>query len=203
MSYEDARATKMLATHCVCCGRLLVDATSVELGIGPECRKGDDGGIPDAVRVEANGLVYAAALAADQGRVGEVVQIAGKIRELGLDTLASKVGRRFKSAERKASIVIDVVGDCFSVKTPFRRGDKDAFIAAWRKIPGRRYQAGRNLIPVAQKAALWALLREFFGGKYGKGPKGTFRIPQPEAKPEQVQMDLGNQAELELAKAGG
>jgi hypothetical protein len=190
MSYKDARATKMMATHCVCCGRPLVDATSVELGIGPECRKGNDGGIPDAVRVEANGLVYEAALAADQGRVGEVVVIAGKLREMGLEKLASRVGRRFKNAERQASIVIDVVGDNFSVKTPFRRGDKDAFIKAWRKIPGRRYEAGRNLIPVAQKAALWELLREFFGGKYGKGPKGTFRIPKPEPRPEQVQMDL-------------
>ena len=188
MSYEDARATKLMATHCVCCGRLLVDATSVELGIGPECRKGDDGGIPDAVRVEANGLVFAAALAADQGRVGEVVEIAGKIRELGLEKLASKVGHRFKSADRKANIVIDIVGDNFSVKTPFRRGDKEAFIAAWRKIPGRRYQAGRNLVPVAQKKALWALLQEFFGGKYGQGPKGTFRVPMPEPKPEQMEL---------------
>jgi hypothetical protein len=189
MSYEDARATKMMATHCVCCGRLLVDATSVELGIGPECRKGDDGGIPDAVRVEANGLVFKAAVAADQGRVGEVVQIAGQIRELGLENLAKKVGRRFRTAERKVSIVIDVVGDSFSVKTPFRRGDKEAFIKAWRKIPGRRYQNGRNLVPVTQKAALWSLLREFFGGKYGKGPKGTFRVPQPE--PKAKQLDLG------------
>jgi len=190
MSYEDARATKMMATHCVCCGRLLVDATSVELGIGPECRKGNDGGIPDAVRIEANGLVYEAALAADQGRVGEVVQIAGKIRELGLEKLAKKVGRRFRKADRQASIVIDIVGDCYSVKTPFRRGDKAAFIAAWRKIPGRRYHNGRNLIPMTQKAALWSLLREFFGGKYGKGPKGTFRLPKPEPKAKQLELGV-------------
>lgn len=39
MSYENAPATKMLATHCACCARPLVDAESVELGIGPDCRK--------------------------------------------------------------------------------------------------------------------------------------------------------------------
>ena len=34
--YTQAPATLMLATNCVCCGRALVDAVSVELGIGPE-----------------------------------------------------------------------------------------------------------------------------------------------------------------------
>jgi hypothetical protein len=188
MSYENARATVKLATHCVCCGRPLVDATSVELGIGPECRKGDNGGIPDDVRVEANKYVYEAALAADQGRVGDVIIIAGKIRDLGLDKLASKVGRRFKNAERNADITIDVEGDEYVVSTPFRRGDKEAFIAAWRKIPGRRYRNGRNYIPIAQKKALWTLLQDFFGGKFGKGPKGIFRIPQPEPKAEQLEL---------------
>lgn len=39
MSYESAPATKMLATHCACCARPLVDAVSVEAGVGPECRR--------------------------------------------------------------------------------------------------------------------------------------------------------------------
>ena len=38
-SYLTAPATKMLATHCAVCARALVDAKSVELGIGPDCRK--------------------------------------------------------------------------------------------------------------------------------------------------------------------
>jgi hypothetical protein len=39
MSYESAPATKMLATQCACCGRALVDAASIEAGMGPTCRK--------------------------------------------------------------------------------------------------------------------------------------------------------------------
>jgi hypothetical protein len=39
MSYENAPATKLLATHCACCARPLVDAVSVEAGVGPDCRK--------------------------------------------------------------------------------------------------------------------------------------------------------------------
>lgn len=37
-TYENAPATKFVATHCACCGRALVDALSVQTGIGPDCR---------------------------------------------------------------------------------------------------------------------------------------------------------------------
>jgi hypothetical protein len=39
MSYENAPATEMLATHCAICSRPLLDAVSVEIGIGPVCRQ--------------------------------------------------------------------------------------------------------------------------------------------------------------------
>lgn len=39
MSYENAPATRMLATHCASCGRPLVDSVSVNTGMGPDCRK--------------------------------------------------------------------------------------------------------------------------------------------------------------------
>jgi len=38
-SYVDSAACRMVATHCACCGRELVDSISVETGVGPECRK--------------------------------------------------------------------------------------------------------------------------------------------------------------------
>ena len=37
-SYETAPATRMLATQCAVCARPLLDAVSVETGIGPHCR---------------------------------------------------------------------------------------------------------------------------------------------------------------------
>jgi len=37
--YMRAKATRILATHCCICCRELVDAKSVEVGIGPVCRK--------------------------------------------------------------------------------------------------------------------------------------------------------------------
>lgn len=39
MTYENATATKFIATHCAVCGKSLVDADSVQMAIGPECRK--------------------------------------------------------------------------------------------------------------------------------------------------------------------
>lgn len=190
MSYKDAVATKMLASHCVCCGRALVDAVSVQLGIGPECRQGFDGGISEEVKDKANGLVFKASLAAQHGNVDMVKALAEEIRALGLDKLADKVGRRFKNADRYTQITISVEGMEYRVETPFRRGEKEEFIAAWRAIPGRKFRNEANYIPVTQKKALWELLSQFFGGKFGKGPKGVFRIPTPEPSPKQDELNL-------------
>ncbi len=191
MSYENAPATKMLATNCLICGRSLVDSQSIERGIGPECYSHiEDGSInidPDIQKI-ANEHVYNAAIACQKGEVGKVLEFAGLIRQLGLNVLADKVSRRFKNAERNADITITVDGDMLRVETPFRRGDKEAFIAAWRKIPGRRFFKGANYVPVTEKKALYSLLKDFFAGKFGNGPKGIFRIPAPDPKPVQGEL---------------
>ena len=38
MSYLNAPATALIAVNCACCGKALVDAVSVSVGIGPICR---------------------------------------------------------------------------------------------------------------------------------------------------------------------
>ncbi len=60
MSYEEAPATKMLATHCIFCSRPLLDASSVEAGIGPICRGkvGYNDPVPNHARQEANKLIH-------------------------------------------------------------------------------------------------------------------------------------------------
>lgn len=187
--YVNAPATKMLATHCVCCGRALVDAISVQLGIGPECRQ-NDGGISADVQAQANELVYKASIAAQNGEISTVKGYAEQIKALGLDKLADKVGRRFRNAERNTEIVLTLEGEYYKVETPFRRGAKEEFIAAWRAIPGRRYKDGANFVPVVQKKALFELLKQFFAGKIGNGPKGLFKIPEPAFKPENGELPL-------------
>lgn len=179
--YENAPATRMLATHCVCCGRALVDAVSVQMGIGPECRDGFNDGIAEDVRKTANEHVFNAAIAAQRGEVAKVIEYAELIRRLGLGVLADKVARRFRDAivraERDSDIVISEMDGGYRVVTPFRRKVKEEFVEAWRAVPGRRWRDGANWVPVESKRELWAVLRRFFGGKYGRGPKGVFRVP--------------------------
>ena len=188
MSYQEAPATKLLAVTCICCGLPLVDAVSVELGMGPDCRKGIyPNGVSEEDRKEVNKLVHIAAVAAQNGSAQKVLEIAEKIRNCGLDVLANRVARRFQEGartvrtKRVAPISIEEDGDDLIVKTPFRRKEADEFIEAWRKIRGRRYDGAtkKNRVPKSEKEALWSLLKKFFPGKWGTGPKGVFRVPQP------------------------
>jgi hypothetical protein len=191
--YENSPACKMLASQCAICGRPLVDAVSIQRGMGAECYdhiEGDFVNVPDAVRKQANELVFKAAIAAQNGEISTVQGYAEQIRALGLDKLANKVGKRFRNADRYTEIVLSVEGGDYRVETPFRRGAKKEFIDAWRKIPGRRFRNNANYVPLVQKQALWKLLRRFFGGKFAKGPKGLFRIPEPEFEPEQGELSL-------------
>jgi hypothetical protein len=190
MSYENATATKMMATQCICCGRPLVDAISITLGIGPECRKGYDAGISEEVQEKANKLIFRAAEAAQRGAISVVKGLAVEIRDLGLVVVADKIDRRFKNADRYSEIVISLDGGEYRVETPFRRAMKEEFIAAWRAIPGRTFKNEANYIPVEQKQALWSLLMRFFGGRFGNGPKGVFKIPSPAPFPRQRELNL-------------
>ena len=178
MSYENAPATKMLATNCCCCGRPLVDSMSVELGIGPECRGGATGGISEDQRVICNRLTHSTALAAQDGNITEVRVIAAQIAGIGLHQLAEKVVSRFVNAERLAKIVIGQQGDFLVVKTPYKRSASSEFVSAWRMIPGRRFSSGKNLVPVSSKRELWNLLCRFFPGEFGRSPQGVFKIPK-------------------------
>lgn len=79
--YENAPATKFVATHCVCCGKALVDAPSLETGMGPVCRKkygynDETAGFSPRRRRNVNKLVQeaAAVFRTDKGRVLEIAQ---------------------------------------------------------------------------------------------------------------------------------
>lgn len=179
MSYENSPQCVMLATHCCVCGRPLVDAISVELGIGPDCRDYNNQGIDEDTQKAANVLTHRAAVAAEAGYISTVLEIAEEIRQLGLPVLADRVASRFIAAERKVKVTVSTRNGMLIVKTPYRRGMAADFIEAWRAIPGRRWNGleQANLVPVESKRHLWALLTRFFPGQYGRGDKGLFRIP--------------------------
>lgn len=105
-SYENAPATKLLATACACCGRALVDAVSVESGIGPECRKkfSVDVVVDESARIEANALVHA--VAKKGVNKSECRVICAKLAALGYVVLAARIMKRFRMT---AAVVVDVV----------------------------------------------------------------------------------------------
>ena len=186
MSYENAPATKLLATDCICCGRPLVDATSVELGIGPVCRTkyGFDEEITDATRVKANALVYqAAALASAPGNnTPEILKIAEDLKALGLAILSAKIQERFVAIR-----LVD--GESFvGVFTPYDPGFVNALKSAipWegRRWYGRRDGAAKEdqcwRVKQQYKRELLGVLAQTFPGQAAVGGKGVFVVPTPQ-----------------------
>jgi len=167
MGYEEAPATKMLATRCAACGRPLVDAVSVETGIGPDCRDkyGYNGEVPEVIRTEANAIVYRIALEQEGPEVGQLTE---RLRDLGFDSLADRV------LNRVCAVRIEVEGDRLVVRTPYQA---DA-VAAMGRVRGRQWDKQRkvNTFPSDSRADLWTVIRRFFTGRVGHGPKGVFVI---------------------------
>ena len=167
-TYENAPATLMLATHCACCARPLVDAKSVEVGIGPDCRKkhGFDLDVSEAARQAANKIVYGIACV-QSGPV--VIEGCAALRVLGFTVLAARI------EERLAVVEVEEQNGVLTVVTPF----DPTFVDAIRKVPGRKWDKEKkvNTCPVAAKGALWAVLKSCFPGRVGRSSKGAFVIP--------------------------
>lgn len=165
--YENAPATRMLATHCAACGRPLLDAKSVEIGMGPDCRKrlGFNLAVSEEARAEANALVYQIAL--DQGGTN-VADAAKRLAELGFAKLAAKIVDRVCPVR----ITQDASNGSLRVKAPYA----DAFVAARRNVPGSRWDADakETVFPGWARRELWTILQACYRGTVAMGPKGAF-----------------------------
>ena len=175
MSCTESKRCKLLATNCCICGRPLVDAISVSVGMGPDCRDDYNAGISTEIQTKCNQLTCLAAIAAQKGDIESIYKYATEIETLGLTILADKIRHRFVNAKKNVKITITEAYGNLYVTTPYKRSD--GFVKAWRAIEGRIYRDKINIVPVEAKPQVWALLKEFFPKVYGKGPKGLFRIP--------------------------
>lgn len=170
MSYLNAPQTELLATNCCVCARPLCDSVSVELGIGPICRQKHGFGmeVDPATRAAANALVHR--IAVNQSGE-EALNDCRELRALGFDKLADRITTRLAG---RAGIVIAEVEGGYLVTTPYN----EEATPAWRCVPGRRWnqEEKANFVPVAARGDLWSLLRTYFAGSIGLGPKGGFVI---------------------------
>lgn len=166
MSYENAPATKLLATRCAVCARPLVDAVSVEAGIGPDCREkyGFNVEVDEAARADVNKIVYYIAAATNKVHAATLARC---LAHYGFAKLGARI------LDRLVDIRIETIGDELRVETPF----VDAATPTWRRIPGRRFVKGQgNFVPTTEKARLWILLQNFYAGAIGDGEKGIFQV---------------------------
>lgn len=180
MSYENAPATKLLATHCCCCGRSLVDAISVERGIGPDCAEKYGyfeaqvpinleqycnlvGEIPLAIydetfdrHKEVNKLVYE--IASKSKNEKDVPSMIMMIYHLGFHVLATKLSNKIYGIEVKKSNN----GDYYNVFTPFSRD----WLFNVRGIKGRKWNSVNKCweIPLSQRMSLWNAIKVTFPG---------------------------------------
>lgn len=175
MTYEFAPGTALVATHCAACGRPLLDAASVDVGMGPTCRRkaglDRDGtgadwsaalpllgavvAVEGDARATANRLVHR--IAADQGAATVPAHLAA-LERLGF----ARVAEAIREHLRPASVSVLEDGDRYVVTVSgLDRETFDAVIAALRTIRGRRYDADRkaSLVPCDRRRELWTALR--------------------------------------------
>jgi hypothetical protein len=170
-TYENAPATHLLNTYCAYCGRPLLDAISVEMGIGPECRKKvgltNMDGHPN--RPAANKVIYA--ISANRNDSEFVKAQLQALRDLEFGQVADVLEDRLFPVD----ITITEEGDRLVVKTPYNM----EAVYAFAKIPGRKWLklSASNSFPRNAKPAVWIVLQQFYAGSTAKGPKGRFTVP--------------------------
>lgn len=178
--YQSAPATARLATRCCICARPLLDAVSVERGIGPECRKKHLRGthqLPEAIRAEGNRIIAQAALDAEDFDVPAIINHATRLRELGFATVADKMMARF------IDISIEDKDGKLHVRHPFMLSANPDW---GRLFPGSWRQEIKARVVVndtPNKRRLMWLLATHFPGKWAMGPKGPFKLVLKEQAP--------------------
>ncbi len=203
MSYMNAKATTLLASHCCVCGLPLVDAKSVELGIGPVCRKkyliGD--GITEDARHEANSLVYAASGLYGQGctaeDVGDILKIVDRLTFLGFAKLGERIAYRFVPIRLEVEDDVEEVRWDSRTRQSAPTGKRMAVVNVWTPFSEKfntaiRGLSYRNGVRDSKRGFHWqfarsdsrkllAILSDCFPGYWAIGDKGGFQIPIPGA----------------------
>ena len=160
-SYENAPGTIMLATHCAACGKALVDAVSVESGMGPDCREKYGRWPAEVDRAAANKLVHDIAL-----RQSCSLADIKALYDMGALTIASRVAGRF------ATLHVDREGDTLLVWTPKYN---ENVVETLRRVP-RQWDANRKVY-VVQSGFAQSLIKAISTlPGWGYGSKGPFAL---------------------------
>lgn len=175
MSYENSAQCKMLATRCASCGRPLVDALSVEYGIGPECRKYIDeelNELTDKSRQIANAIIYKIAM--DQGQTSMTFKAIDGLIKLGFMRTALKLARRFVDVKLYYDAENIYVQ---SKKNPLFIWKARDIGGEWMaEVPSAGVPKKVWKIPKENKDKLFMALKRCYPGQTGIGAKGIFSL---------------------------
>lgn len=202
MSYLDNPNTSRLATRCILCSKPLADAKSVELGIGPICRKKPGyasafDGIDEITRIKANKLVHIAGCAFEDNNIETVLGVAEELETLGLGKLSFIIRKRFIliTLEREEGVPVykwnkqegetktEQTRDVLKVTTPFNR-DFNRMRRQYVNGQHRPVKKGRSFhweFDASEAVNILHLLSVCFPGKKALGDQGVFEIPKEDA----------------------
>ena len=170
--YTEAPATKMLDVRCLACGRSLLDAASIEAGLGPVCRKRVGlGALDEESRSIANHLVYE--MASTNPTPQRVAEVANQLQGIGASRLAALVATK----ALKPAVEVHRADGVLVVKTRWNPRFTSAFKASFD------YGAERHMVRENGKFAGWeipetiggrllCLLKEHFEGEILTSDKG-------------------------------
>lgn len=172
--YERAPATRLLATSCVVCRRPLVDAVSVEAGMGPDCRRkhGYEQQATEDQRTEANELVHSLALWRSKQLLLPVSTVAlylNRIEALGFGQLVAVL------EEKLCTVIVSFTREptVFALFAPYNEG-----LRLKSRALGMRWDPAKKafLFNESSRKEVYRALREVFPSTLGHGPKGLFVV---------------------------
>lgn len=195
--YTNAPATVLLATQCACCAKPLLDADSVEAGIGPDCRRKHGytkaQGSPDWAGVTT--VLMASDLWSNADLVSHIIRAQDRsdprdacnklvhfiaAHQTGSDVAVAVNCVRLlgyttladRMVKRLATVHVEMIGESLYIKAPY----SETSLTAFRAIQGRRWDAAtkRTSFPTSQKRSVFEALKTCFAGAIGYGPKGLF-----------------------------
>lgn len=165
MGYEEAPLTQKMDTFCLCCSKPLVDAASLELGIGPICRKKlyNVVELNDESRKEINALLHKMSLDPSNEMVAKNI---GRIEALGFTQLAKNIKKKFKLIE------IGLIDGKFIIRSPYNQ----VLVLSARQNKGF-FDPSDKSWRFATKQNAWNVLKAAYPKYWALGPAGPFQIP--------------------------
>lgn len=205
--YTASAACQMLATHCACCGKPLVDSDSVETGVGPVCRNKHGYAVPTGPadlrgsfraaraleRAEPElelGPACSAIAGEDTHRAANILThraalVQGTAKVYTIAAIIHALGYHTLAerittnagAIRVEPAEHEAFGPCLKVVAPYSPAFNQA--CKDRKVWSRWSKADKaRFVALKSRKALWEALSDAFGGMAVIGSKGIKTLPK-------------------------